>query len=259
MNILVTHQIYQKNKYQKNQKPMNRQITLDRLHELRLTGMERGYRSMAGLQPNEQPSADELVARLAEAEYLERAQKRMLMLTRQSKLRYDATLEQIHCNKERNFSREQQAALLDCSFILRAENILVTGATGTGKSWLICAIGRQACHLGYKTIYLPMNRFLEKMALARIQGTFLKLLDQLHKMQLIIFDDFGIQPLTDDARMALLQILEDRYGQKATIVASQLPVDKWHTYINQPTMADAICDRLTAKAFRIDLKGKSLR
>jgi len=120
-------------------------------------------------------------------------------------------------------------------------------------------MGRQACCLGYKTMYLPMNRFLEKLTLARLQGTYLKLLDQLQKMQLIIFDDFAIQPLTDDTRLALLQILEDRYGQKATVVASQLPVDKWHEYINQPTMADAICDRLSANAIRIDLKGKSLR
>jgi DNA replication protein DnaC len=238
---------------------MNRQITLDRLHELKLTGMERVYRSMAGIQPADEPSTDELVARLAEAEYLERTQKRMQHLMRQSKLRYDATLEHVYCSKERNFSRDQQINLANCSFILRAENILVTGATGTGKSWIICAIGRQACNMGYKTIYLPMNRFLEKMALARIQGTLLKLLDQLQKMQLVIFDDFGLQPLTDDAKLAMLQILEDRYGQKATIVASQLPVEKWHTYINQPTMADAICDRLAANAIRIDLKGESLR
>lgn len=238
---------------------MNRQITLDRLRELRLTGMERVYRSMAGIQPAEQPSVDELVARLAEAEYLERTQRRMQQLLRQSKLRYDATLEQVYCNRERNFTADQQLALADCSFILRAENILVTGATGTGKSWLTCAIGRQACNLGYKTIYLPMNRFLEKLALSKLQGTFIKLLDQLQKMQLVIFDDFGLQPMTEDAKLALLQILEDRYGQKATIVASQLPVDKWHTYINQPTLADAICDRLAAKAIRIDLKGQSLR
>ena len=238
---------------------MNRQITLDRLRELKLTGMERVYRSTAGIQPDEQPTVDELMARLVEAEHLERTQRRMQILTRESKLRYDATLEQVYCSRERNFSRDQQLALADCSFILRAENVLITGATGAGKSFLACAIGRQACTLGHKTIYLPMNRFLEKIAMARIQGTFLKLLDQLQKMHLIIFDDFGIQPLNDDARLALLQILEDRYGQKATIVASQLPVDKWHTYINQPTLADAICDRLAAKAIRIDLKGESLR
>jgi DNA replication protein DnaC len=238
---------------------MNRQLTLDRLHELKLTGMERVYRSMTGLQPDEQPSIDELVARLAEAEHLDRMNKRMQALTRQSKLRYDAALEQVYCSRERNFTRDQQAALADGTFILKAENILITGATGSGKSFLACAIGRQACNLGFKTMYLPMNRFLEKLAMARLQGTFLKLLDQLQKMQLIILDDFGIQPLSDDARLALLQMLEDRYGQKATIVASQLPVDKWHAYINQPTLADAICDRLAAKAIRIDLKGESLR
>ena len=238
---------------------MNRQLTLDRLHELKLTGMERVYRSIAGMQPDEQPTTDELMARLVEAEHLERMQKRMQVLIQQSKLRYDATLEQVYCNKERNFTRDQQATLADCNFILRAENVLITGATGTGKSFLACAIGRQACNLGYKTLYLPMNRFLEKLALAKIQGTFLKLLDQLQKIQLIIFDDFGLQALTDDARLAFLQILEDRYGQKATVVASQLPVDKWHAYINQPTLADSICDRLTAKAIRITLQGCSLR
>jgi DNA replication protein DnaC len=238
---------------------MNRQITIERLQELKLAGMERVYRSLTGLQPDEQPTVDEMMARLVEAELLERAQKRMQLLTRLSKLRYDATLEQVYCSRERNFTRDRQLALADGSFILRAENILITGPTGSGKSFLACAIGRQMCALGYKTLYLPMNRFLEKMAMARIQGTFLKLLDQLQKMQLIVFDDFGMQPLSDDARLALLQILEDRYGQKATIVASQLPVDKWHAYINQPTLADAICDRLTAKAFRVDLKGKSLR
>ena len=238
---------------------MNRQITLERLKELKLIGMERVYRSLVNLQPNEQPTVDEMMARLVDAEIIERTQKRMELLTRQSKLRYDATLEQVHCSGERNFTRDQQLALADGSFIIRAENILITGATGSGKSFLACAIGRQACSLGYKTIYLPMNRFLEKLALARLQGTFLKLLDQLQKMQLIIFDDFGMQPLTDDTRLAMLQILEDQYGQKAIVIASQLPVDKWHSYINQPTLADAICDRLAAKAIRIDLKGESLR
>jgi len=238
---------------------MNRQITIERLQELKLAGMERVYRSLAGLQPDEQPTVDELMARLVEAEHLERTQRRTQQLTKLSKLRYDATLEQVYCNRERNFTRDQQLALADGAFILRAENILITGPTGSGKSFLACAIGRQMCALGYKTLYLPMNRFLEKMALARIQGTFLKLLDQLQKNQLIIFDDFAMQPLTDDARLAILQILEDRYGQKATIVTSQLPVDKWHDYVNQPTLADAICDRLSAKAIRIELKGKSLR
>ena len=238
---------------------MNRQLTLDRLHELKLTGMERVYRSVAGLQPDEQPTTDELMARLVEAEHLDRMQRRMQILTRQSKLRYDATIEQVYCSKERNFTRDQQAYLADGAFILQAKNILITGATGSGKSFLACAIGRNACNLGYKTVYLPMNRFLEKLSLARVQGTYLKLLDQLQKMHLIVFDDWGLQPLTDDMRLTLLQILEDRYGQKATIVASQLPVDKWFAYINQPTLADGICDRLSANAIRIELRGESLR
>ena len=164
--------------------------------------------------------------------------------------------------KRHNKVWQLQIAGKDTTALQTPPNVKYSSLANYGereKSFLACSIGRQACALEYRTIYLPMNRFLEKIALNRIQGTFLKLLDQMQKMHLIIFDDFGLQPLTDDARLALLQILEDRYGQKATIVASQLPVNKWHEYINQPTLADAICDRLTAKAIRIDLKGESLR
>jgi hypothetical protein len=147
----------------------------------------------------------------------------------------------------------------DCTYIDRSEHVLITGATGCGKSYLACALGYQACLMGYKTLYLNMNRFCEKLALAKIDGTYLKLLTYLEKVRLLILDDFGLQQLDHQVKLALLQILEDRYQTRATIIASQLPIASWHQYLNEPTIADAIMDRVTANAHRIELKGESLR
>jgi DNA replication protein DnaC len=165
----------------------------------------------------------------------------------------------IHCSPERNITHDQLSAIASFNFIHKPQNILITGATGSGKSYLACAIGRQACHLGYKTLYLNMNRFIEKVATSKLDGTYVKLLNQIERIPLLILDDFGLQPLDQTQRLTLLQILEDRYAKKPTIVASQLPVSKWHNYLADPTIADAILDRLTANSNRLDLKGKSMR
>ena len=162
-------------------------------------------------------------------------------------------------SSERNLSKDQLSEISDCSFIQRAENILLTGLTGSGKSFLACAIGRQACMTGYRTEYFNMNKFIEKIALSKIDGTFLKVISRLDKNDLIILDDFGLQPLDQNARLALLQILEERYERKSIIIASQLPIGKWYDYIGEPTLADAIMDRLVNNATHIELKGESLR
>jgi len=170
-----------------------------------------------------------------------------------------AMIEEVKCSKERNLPAEQLSMLADCLWIDKAENILITGATGCGKSFLACALGHQACFLGYRTLYLNVNRLIEKVMLAKLDGTFIKLLNQIEKVRLLILDDFGLQPLNAETRLALLQILEDRYKRKATLIVSQLPVTKWYEYLDDPTLADAILDRLTAHAHRIEIKGKSLR
>jgi DNA replication protein DnaC len=238
---------------------MNTQATLDQLRQLKLHGMSQAYEGTLTMPTKEQPTANELIARLSEAEIQYRMHQKTQIYLRLSKLRYDAVLEQVQCSPARNLIRDQLLSISDCSFIQRAQNILITGSTGSGKSYLACAIGRQACMLGYRVMYFGMNRFLEKIAQTKLDGTFLKLLNQIEKIHLIIFDDFGLNPLDNTVKLALLQLLEDRYDRRSTIITSQLPVSKWFEYLGEPTVADAIMDRLSANADRFELKGESLR
>lgn len=238
---------------------MNTTITLQQLKELKLGGMARSYEAVLQLPLHQQPEAHLLLAQLTEAERQSRTHHKTQMFLKLSKLRYAAALEELSFSPQRNLHKEHILQLADCSFIDRAENVLISGATGAGKSFLACALGHQACVMGYKALYLNLNRFIEKIMLARLDGSFVKLLNQLEKVSLLIFDDFGLAPMDQNTRLALLQILEDRYSRKSTIIASQLPVANWHGYIAEPTLADAILDRLTANAHRFDLKGDSLR
>lgn len=238
---------------------MNTQITLDQLKQLKLHGMADAYQAVLSLPVQEQPSIHQFIARLTEAETQHRIHLKTQIYLKQSKLRYNAVMEQVYCNTARNLTQDHLLTIADCGFIERSENILITGATGCGKSYLACAIGRQACALGYKTLYLGMTRFLEKISQTKLDGTYIKLLNQIEKTHLIILDDFGLHPIDKITRLALLQILEDRYGRKSCLISSQLPVDKWHQYIGENTVADAIMDRLSGNAHRFDLKGDSLR
>lgn len=238
---------------------MNTQNTLDQLNQLKLKGMAQAYQGLLATPVHEQLTLHQAIARLTEAELQSRAQQKTQMYLKLSKLRYNALIEQIQCSESRNFTREQLSVLADCSFINRAENILITGATGCGKSYLACALGRQACIMGYKVLYMGMTRLLEKIGQARLDGTYVKMLNQFEKVQLIILDDFGLHSMDNNVKLALLQMLEDRYGKKSTIITSQLPVGSWYEYLSEPTLADAIMDRLSANAHRIELTGESLR
>jgi DNA replication protein DnaC len=238
---------------------MNTQETVNQLRDLKLKGMMQAYESMVAMPVHEQFTLHQAIARLAEAEVQHRGHQKTQLYLRMSKLRYNAVLETVHCSENRNFTKENLLYFADCSFIERAENVLITGATGCGKSYLACAIGRQACSLGHKVLYLGMTRFLEKISQSKLDGTYVKMLNQIERHQLIILDDFGLQPMDNNTRLALLQILEDRYGKKSILVTSQLPVQKWYEYINEPTLADAIMDRMSANAHKLDLKGASLR
>lgn len=238
---------------------MNVQDTIDAMQKLKLTGMARCYGAMLSQPLHEQPEAHLMMAMTMDAEGEYRALKRTQLYLSRSRLRYNALPEHINCSVQRGITKEQLLMLCDGLYIDKAENILITGSTGSGKSYLACALGRQACLTGRRSIYYAMNRFIESLSAARLDGSMLKWMNQIAKTPLLIIDDFGLKKMDTHARLALLDILEDRYGKGSTIVTSQLPVAQWHEYIGDPTLADAIMDRLIPHAHKIDLQGESLR
>lgn len=238
---------------------MNTQATLNLMQKLHLSGMASSYEAILRLPIDAHPDTHNCIATVIEAEWQHRTHSKAQMLLKLSKLRYKALLQDIIYNQERNIKKENVALMADCSYIDRAQNIVITGATGSGKSFLACAFGNQACNFGYRTLYFNMNRFSEQLSIAKLQGTFIKWLNQLQKADLIILDDFGLQPLDQNAKLALLQMLEDRYDHRSTMIISQRPVEQWYEYINEPTIADAILDRLLPNSTKFEIKGPSLR
>jgi len=233
--------------------------SLESMKQMKLLGMASAYEGALTLPVNQQPDAHEMIATLLDAEQQYRSHRRMQMYLRLSKLRYAATIQDIHCSSNRNLDKETLMTLADGNYINRGDNIFITGATGCGKSFIACALGHNACVQGFRTLYFNMNRLTEQIALAKADGSIIKWLDRIKKTKLVILDDFGLQPFTHAVKLLLLQIFEDRYEKASTIICSQLPIAKWHQYFDEPTIADAILDRLLPKAHRIELSGKSLR
>lgn len=238
---------------------MNTNETLQQMQQLKFHGMQSSYSLQLELPIHQQLEAHELIAQLIQAELLSRNNERTAYYLRLAKLRLPAVAEEVECSAVRNFTKQQLLTLLEGHYLRQGENILITGATGCGKSYLACALGHQACIQGYRTTYLNMNRLIEKINLSKLDGTYIKYLNYLERQTLIILDDFGLQSLNQDVKLALLQIMEDRYAKRSIIITSQLPVSKWYEYINEPTLADAIMDRMTAQVHRVELKGESKR
>lgn len=233
--------------------------TLQSMRNLRLTGMADRYEAIYSMPAHQRPQTDVLLAQLLEAEDLSWNHRRSTLAIKNAKFRYQASIQEISFTSSRNLNKDEIIALGDCSFIDRGENILITGATGCGKSFLASALGHQACLLGKKVAYYSLPKLFNKLKTDKIDGAFRKEMQRIESKQLLILDDLGITPLDTQARLALLQIIEDRHNKYATIITSQLPVNTWHQYIDDNTIADAILDRIIHQAIRINLEGESLR
>jgi DNA replication protein DnaC len=238
---------------------MNEQQTLQLMRSLRLTGMADRFDAVLSMASSQRPSSDILLAQLIEAEDLYRNNRRTKSYVHNARFRYSASIHDVICNTDRNLSKETLSSLIDGAYIDRGENIIITGATGCGKSFLACALGHQACIYGKKVAYFSLPKLLSKIKHDKIDGSFRKELKRIENKNLLILDDWGLYPLDVSARLALLQIIEDRHNRYSTIITSQLPVSAWHEYINDDTIADAILDRIIYQAVKVDLKGESLR
>jgi DNA replication protein DnaC len=233
--------------------------SLDQMRSLHLTGMAEHYQAVLSMAAHQQPDSMVLLAQLLEAEALHRNHRRTQAAIKNARFRYQASVEEILCSQERNLSKEALSVLADGSYIDRGENIIISGATGCGKSFLASALGYQACMQGRKVAYFSLPKLLQQLKSDKLDGSFRKDMERIEKMNLLILDDWGLTPLDTQARLALLQIIEDRHNRHATIITSQLPISSWHAYINENTIADAILDRIIHKAQRIELLGESLR
>jgi DNA replication protein DnaC len=233
--------------------------TIDRLHELRLTGMAAALEEQAGMPQTHDLDFDDRLALLIERELSCREDRRLTRLLQLAKLRQPACVEDIDFRRPRGLDKSLVLRLASCAWIGQNDAVLVSGATGTGKSYIACALGHSACRHGLSTRYYRFSRLLGELALARADGSYPRLLEKLARTQLLVLDDYGLSPLTDSERRDLLEVLEDRYGRRATLITSQLPFDHWHAVVGDATFADAILDRLVHHAHRITLKGASMR
>jgi DNA replication protein DnaC len=236
------------------------QQTVRVLKALRLPGMATAFEEQQTSAACAALSFDERFAMLVDQEQSWRENRRLTRLLKEAKLKSSqACLEDVRYDGGRGIDKAQMAQLATCQWIRAHQNLVITGATGCGKTWLSCAIGNQACRQGLSVAYVRTPRLFEELHIAHGDGSFGKRLAALAKTDLLILDDWGLAPLAQMARNDLLEVLDDRVGARATVITSQLPVEHWHAYLNDPTLADAILDRVLHAAHKLTLAGESMR
>jgi DNA replication protein DnaC len=236
------------------------QPTQEQLTELRLFALAHAWHAQQQDPTTDDLGFDERLALLVDAEWTDRQNKRLTRLLREAKLRISgACLEDIAYAKERTIDRALMRQLATGRWIDAHQNVVITGATGVGKTYIACALAQQACRLGHRVLYRRAPRLFDELALAHADGTYPKLLARFARTEVLVLDDWGLAPVQDLQRRDLLEIMEDRHGLRSMIWTSQLPVAKWHDHLGDPTIADALCDRLLHNAHRIVLQGPSRR
>jgi DNA replication protein DnaC len=233
--------------------------TLEKLHAMRLTGMADAFKDQM-MQPDMNDlSFEERFGFLVDQHWTWKEDRRLKTLLRNAKLKDNACIEDIDYKSPRGINKSLILSLSGCDWIKNAQNIIITGSTGVGKTYLACALANSACRKGFSSLYKRSSRLFQEIAVARADGTYPKLMNKIAKAKILIIDDFCITPMKDDERKDLLEVIEDRQGLCSTIISTQIPIKKWFEAIGDPTIADAVLDRLIHNAHKINLKGESMR
>jgi DNA replication protein DnaC len=238
---------------------MNNAATLEKLRLLKLYGMERSFRGILEASQDRALTSDELVAHITDAEWDDRHNRKTRRLTKAAGFRTRAAFPEVDFSIDRGLDRNAFMRLSDCSWIAAGKNVVISGPTGVGKSYLSQALGTQACTLGHRTVYFNCSKLFQTLKEKRGAGGYQRFVGRIARTPLLILDDFGLIPLDAQDRLALLEIVEDRLGHHATIIATQIPVAQWFDVIGDPTIADAVCDRIVPQAIRVTLSGMSMR
>ena len=238
---------------------MKEQI-VSKLYEMKLVGMAKSYEEKSGKPDYRDLSFEEFLSILVDDEYIYRRNQKQARLLHLAKLKYPAAcFEDIDYRTARGINKAKMVSLQNEEWFLAHQNVIITGPTGIGKSYIGCAFGNKACRNGHSTLYFRWSRLLSNIHAARGDGTYLKYLNKLSKTKLLIIDDFGMNSMSDTDRKDLMEVIEDRYNTGSTVITSQLPAKQWHGFIGDPTIADAVCDRLFHSAHVIEMKGGSMR
>jgi DNA replication protein DnaC len=238
---------------------MNIEATLSKLNQMKFHGFYRAYKEAIETGIDKNFTSDQFIAHLIDTEWDDRFNRKLKRLVNYAKFRYNVSFEQISFNINRGLDKNLILRLNSCDWLKKSQNIIITGPTGVGKSFIASALGHQACIESFKVIYYNTTKLFQKLKYAKADGSYIKVIDKIARQDLLIIDDFGIKKFDRDQRLFFLEIMEDRHGKKSTIITAQIPVKNWFDVIGEPTIADAILDRLIHSSHRISLQGESLR